>query len=155
MKNIDSLEEAMDYAKNLTRFGDAPPYMAREAASGFAYLVTPFVRREKDLRVTAAGTLWVHCSVSWSWDFFSYASDSWAWVTDAQDGGSPVAIDRICAYLRHDSCYGNQEDCQTGSAAAHALLRNGGIGVCKASVCGNGCADQSGYGHWCTPDVCA
>jgi hypothetical protein len=127
-----------------------------EAREASAYTVVPLYGRGKTGEVDSkAATLWLHHRVSWSWDFFSYSSDCWAWVTDAQDGGNPVAVDRIEAFLRHDGGYPSESDAQTNSASAHAFFRNAGVAVSKQNACGHGCAEKAGYGKWCTPETCA
>jgi hypothetical protein len=126
-----------------------------ESAGGSRYSVMPIRGKNNKGELDAAATLWLHSSVSWSWDFFSYSSDSWAVVTDAQTGGNVIPVDTIQAYLRHDQCYGDQVDTQHNTGVAHALVRVGCVGVCKAGVCGHGCAEKAGYGRWCTQEACA
>ena len=123
-----------------------------EASTGSSYTVNPLRTTARDGN-EAATTLWVHCYVEWHWDFFSYQSDCYAWVTDAQSGGNAVAVDKITAHISHDQCYGSGADTQHNSPNAHSFTRINGIAVCKSGVSGRGCAEHTGYGSWCTNTV--
>lgn len=126
-----------------------------ESESGGFYYVTPLRQMDDKGEVKERGTtLWVHWRGEWYWDFFSYRSDVWAWVTDAQVGGNLVAVDRIEAYAKHQQCYGENKDVRTNTHSAHAHLFVGGVGVCKSGVCGSSCAEHKGYGRWCAGEKC-
>jgi hypothetical protein len=126
-----------------------------ESLTGGFYQVTPLRQLDNNGEVAERGaTLWLHWRGEWYWDFFSYRSDVWAWVTDAQTGGNLVVVDKIEAYARHDSHYGLNKDVRLNSSSAHAHLFVGGIAVGKSGVCGSACAEKTGYPRWCAPEKC-
>ena len=98
-------------------------------------------------------TLWIHCRCRWYWDFFSYKSDCWAWVTDAKDGGREVKVDQVEAHLVHDSNFGKNRKIERNSSRAHAKSRHFGVAVPKPGITAWGCAENSGFGHWCTTEA--
>ena len=103
---------------------------------------------------TSVTTLWVHCRSRWYWDFFSYKSDSWVWITDSQNGGKLVKIDRVEANLVHNSHYGTSQKVEKNSSSAHAKARIFGVAVAKVGICAWGCVENSGIGRWCTAQSC-
>ena len=126
-----------------------------ESHSGGFYFVSPLREKNENGETKDRGTtLWVHWRGEWYWDFFSYRSDVWAWVTDAQSGGNLVVVDKIEAYAKHTECYGENRDVRTNSSNAHAHLYVGGVAVCKSGVCAWSCAEHTGYGRWCAPQKC-
>lgn len=154
----DRIKDVIDSIHPLSARGaDAAEEAPRQAQSGAEYFSIPFREMGAEGEYLKAGrTLWLHCRVSWYWDFFSYSSDSWAWVTDAAAADSnKVAVQEISAYLRHTSAYGSQQDTRQNSSIAHAFVRVSGIGVSKAGVCGHSCAKEPGFGSWCTRESCA
>ena len=126
-----------------------------EFLTGGFYQVSPLRQVGDDGETLRDGvTLWLHWRGEWYWDFFSYRSDVWAWVTDAQTGGNPIVVDRIEAYARHDSHYGLNKDVRLNSSIAHAHLFVGGVAVGKSGVCGSACAEKMGYSRWCAAEKC-
>ena len=98
-------------------------------------------------------TLWLHQRCRWYWDFFSYKSDSWAWVTDAKIGGRDVKVDQIEAHLVHDSHFGKNSKIERNSNVAHAKSRHFGVAVPKVGITAWACAENSGLGRWCTTET--
>lgn len=122
-----------------------------EDISSDIYVVTPLRSQDEEgTLVQQATALWLHQRSRWKWNFFSYASDCWVWVTDARDGGNLVTVDRLEAHLSHDSCFGDHSVTRNNVSKAHASLRMYGFAVCKAGIYAYGCAEKTDFGRWCT-----
>jgi hypothetical protein len=144
-----SLQDLLALARDMAQTNQGRNEIV-QATSGTFYTVHPLRKMSEDGRVNLAQTLWLHCSGGWHWDFFSYQSDCYAWVTDAQDGGNAIAVDSITAYLSHDQCYGSGSDTQHNSPNAHAFTRINGVAVCQTAITIRACAEHRGYNPWCT-----
>ena len=95
-------------------------------------------------------TLWLHHRCRWYWNFVSYKSDCWAWITDAKTDGKLVEVDQIEAHLVHDSHFGTNRKIEKNASAAHCRSRHYGVGVPKVGITAWACAENSGFGRWCT-----
>lgn len=129
-----------------------------QRGSGVIYSTAPVYGRDElgNIDLTS-GPVWLHSTVSWNWAFFTYNSDCWAWVTEAQDPNSTrVNVQTITATAKHQGCgYPDISDTQHNTSTAHASFSEGGIAVCKTGICGHGCASDPRFGSWCTKDACA
>ena len=141
---LDSFEEARQ-AELPERESDQ-----YEAVSSEGYVVTPLLESDGEGTLQRDGkTLYVHFRYKWRWNFVSYSSDCWAWVTDAKKGGQLVQVDRLEAHLVHKECYGDHSVAVNNASKAHAYFRYNGIAACKASISAWACAENAGYGRWC------
>ena len=126
-----------------------------ESEAGESYTVIPLSQTDEVGSINVAvSTLWLHRRARWYWNFFSYSSDCWVWITDQKDGGNLVVVDKIEAHLTHSSCYGDQSVSRNNVSSAHAYVRNSGFAVCKSGICAWGCAEQKGYNRWCGNKWC-
>ena len=111
-------------------------------------------KEDKDGNVVrTTTTLWLHHRSRWYWNFFSYTSDCWAWVTDAKNGGRDVKVDQIEAHLVHDSHFGKIKAVERNSSNAHAKSRHYGVAVPKVGITAWACAENTGLGRWCTTET--
>lgn len=144
-RGLDSFAEVRSVE---TEDGDTGSF---ESESGERYVVMPLLAADGEGTVgDRTTTLWVHHRSRWHWDFFSYSSDSWAWVTNAKKDGSLVEVDVLEAHLVHRKCYGDHSTTVKNKGKAHAYFRITGVAVCKADITGWACAEKEGYGRWCS-----
>lgn len=117
---------------------------ALEMRRGVGYTAAPLVVRDKDGNAKRSGA-WIHCTVAWDWNFFTYHNSVFCWATQGQDPLSPrVSVENITSSLRHQGCgYPNGSTTERNSTQAIADFNVGGIAVCKTGVCGNGCVSDS------------
>lgn len=155
---LDTLEHAQQLAPTIRMQSDRPAADQKgvgQSEQRRRYNSVAMTQTDPNGNIKAQGTtLWLHHTAGWYWDFFSYSSDSWAWVTDAQTGGNPVSVDSIEAILTHNSCYGNQSAKSANTNVTHAYVRVTGIAVCKSDICAYACAEKAGYTRWCTAQWC-
>ena len=151
-RGVDTFEEARSVEVELEGMEEVLEGMEEglEWESSEAYTVIPLLPFGAEGEVRTDGTLWVHFRSRWSWTFFSYSSDVWAWVTDAKKDGKLVEVDQLEAHLVHDSCYGDHSVTVKNKSKAHAYFKMVGIAVCKTGITAWACAEEEGYGRWCS-----
>ena len=108
---------------------------------------------DKGASVTRARRLRVHHRSKRSWNFFSYKSDCWVWVTDVATG-KLVVVDQLEAHVVHNSDFGENRKIEKDVSSVHARIRVRGLAVANPSICAWGCAENSGFGRWCSAQKC-
>lgn len=151
--SIKPLKDIIAEVEELTRASKGEQKL-REMRQGSLYSVMPLVKRNADGEIEAAApTLWLYVYVAWKWTYISYAAGTATWVTDSSSGGNAVVVDSITAYLQTAQNGGNTVT-QQNSYQAIATVEVYFPGVPQSGACGHGCATKTGYGIWCTQQVC-